>query len=162
MAQRVERPIRRERGGQWQAEECLVSARVHAAWRTGSARWRAAVISPRRPWQAANPGLSASRSAGGDAALDALFDELADRWESETMFESVVTRKALHPAYQRIIGLGKPAVPRILRRLAQEPAQWFWALTAITGENPAEGRTKPDEAAAAWLDWGRARGLVSE
>ncbi|MDQ6805142.1 MAG: hypothetical protein M3065_09260 [Actinomycetota bacterium] len=66
----------------------------------------------------------------------------------------------MHPAYQRIIGLGRPAVPLILKRLAEEPAQWFWALTAITGEDPAVGQTTLDGAAGAWLSWGRARGLV--
>lgn len=69
-------------------------------------------------------------------------------WEAETVFESVVTRKAMHPAYQRIIGLGPPAVPMILKRLAEEPAQRFWALTAITGKDPAVGQTTLDGATA--------------
>jgi hypothetical protein len=66
----------------------------------------------------------------------------------------------MHPAYQRIIGLGAPGLPLILRRLADEPGQWFWALTAITGEDPAAGQSTVDDAAAAWLSWGHARGLV--
>jgi len=93
--------------------------------------------------------------------LEVLFENLADKWTAATAFESVVTRMAIHPAYQRIIGLGPTAVPLILRRLQREPLQWFWALTAITGEDPAEGQTTADGAAAAWIEWGRERGLVS-
>lgn len=92
-------------------------------------------------------------------ALEVTFENLADEWESETVFESVTTRKALHPAYQRVIGLGPAAVPLILRRLQREPAQWFWALTAITGENPAAGTDSLDDATAAWLEWGSSRRL---
>lgn len=85
--------------------------------------------------------------------LEVTFENLADQWEDETVFESVVTRKAMHPAYQRIIGMGRPAVPLILRRLQREPAQWFWALTAITGEDPARGEDTVEGATAAWLAW---------
>jgi hypothetical protein len=66
----------------------------------------------------------------------------------------------MHPAYQRIIGMGPPAVPLILARLREQAAQWFWALTAITGEDPAEDETTIEGATSAWLEWGRARGLV--
>jgi hypothetical protein len=92
--------------------------------------------------------------------LEVRFENLADEWEAATAFESVVTRQAIHPAYQRIIGMGEDVVPLILRRLRREPLQWFWALTAITGQDPAEGTATADAAAEAWLDWGRAQGLV--
>lgn len=94
------------------------------------------------------------------AAVGILFNDLADRWEAETALESVAARKATHPAYQRIIGMGYPAVPLILGRLQREPRQWFWALTAITGEDPAHGETTADGATDTWLRWGRERGLV--
>jgi hypothetical protein len=93
--------------------------------------------------------------------VQARFEHLADTWEAETAFESVVTRKAMDPAYQQIIGMGYVAVPLILERLQHKPRQWFWALTAITGENPAVGRTSMAEASQAWLRWGRDRGLVA-
>jgi hypothetical protein len=67
-----------------------------------------------------------------------------------------------HPAYQAIIGLGAPVVPLLLQDLAREPAHWFEALKAITGEDPVRpedwGRVRA--MAAAWLAWGRSRGLV--
>jgi hypothetical protein len=119
------------------------------AWRQQSARLA--------DWDLPRPARPPARSP---VALEVLFENLADEWEEETAFESVVTRKAMHPAYQRIIGIGDEAVPLILRRLRRAPHQWFWALTAITGEDPAQGTTSADDAADAWLDWGRARGLV--
>jgi hypothetical protein len=89
-----------------------------------------------------------------------LFNQLADRWQRETALESIVTRKAMHPAYQRIIGMGDAAVPLILQRLQREPRQWFWALSAITGEDPAVGQDSAAGAAAAWIEWGKAHDLL--
>lgn len=57
---------------------------------------------------------------------------------------------AMHPAYQQIIGMGREAVPLILRDLQRRPDHWCWALAHITGEDPV-----PAEVAEAWLDWGR-------
>jgi hypothetical protein len=119
-------------------------------------------IVERRKWTRVSSMTRDEPALLDDAAVEPIFEELADLWEQETAFESVVTRKATHPAYQRIIGLGPQAVPLILRRLAQEPRQWFWALTAITGENPAEALTGAEEAAEAWLRWGRERGITVE
>jgi hypothetical protein len=59
----------------------------------------------------------------------------------------------MHPAYQQIIGLGPAGVPLLLRELEREPDHWFWALRAITGEDPVpeEARGRLREMAAAWL-----------
>jgi len=89
------------------------------------------------------------------------FNELADQWEDETWAYSFVERKVLHPAYQRIIGMGRDAVPLILRRLQEQgPDHWFWALEMITGENPAEGTDNMEGATDAWLAWGREIGYI--
>lgn len=92
--------------------------------------------------------------------LTAVFNELADRWESETALISMTTQKATHLAYQQIIGMGPVAVPLILSRLREQHRQWFWALTAITREDPAEGTTTVDAAAEAWIAWGIERGFL--
>lgn len=89
------------------------------------------------------------------------FEKLAAEWEAETVMLSSVTRASMHPAYQRIIGLGRQGLPLLLERLEAEPDHWFWALTAITGEDPAEGTTTVEDAARAWVEWGRSQGLVS-
>lgn len=94
------------------------------------------------------------------SALEALFLELAERWRRETGMLSIVSKMSFHPAYQRIIGMGQPVVPLILRDLEQEPDHWFWALQSITGENPVlpEQRGNLELMAAAWLAWGKDNG----
>lgn len=61
----------------------------------------------------------------------------------------------MHPAYQRIIGLGPRAVPLILRELQKTRGHWLWALNAITGEDPAPPAATYSEAVDAWLEWGK-------
>jgi hypothetical protein len=94
------------------------------------------------------------------AALARQFDDLAKTWKKETGHLSNVSKKCTHPAYQRIIGLGPGAVPLILRDLKASHDDWFWALTAITGDNPINERDAGDVArmTEAWLRWGRANG----
>ncbi len=90
------------------------------------------------------------------------FNELAERWYRETLHSSGYLEKILHPAYQRIIGLGKDAIPLILRELQDEPAEWFWALRALTGEDAAteEIKGRRDKMAKAWINWGTQRGYI--
>jgi hypothetical protein len=89
------------------------------------------------------------------------FAALAEGWRRETLIESSPTRMALHKAYQQIIGLGPPAVPLILRELEREPTYWFWALTSITGEDPAAGEDTLQGATERWLEWGRQHGFLA-
>jgi hypothetical protein len=108
--------------------------------------------------------LAGESGQPGDAEIDSraadevreLFDELASTWKLETSIQSFMPQKALHWAYQRIIGLGPMALPLILERLRdQGPDHWFWALAMITGEDPAADTTTLQEATEAWLSWGR-------
>lgn len=97
------------------------------------------------------------------AQLAALFRSLADRWRADTLYLSSATDIAMHPAYQRIIGLGPQALPLILGELERQPGHWFWALTAITGEDPVPpaDRGRLPAMAAAWLAWGRQNGWIA-
>lgn len=65
-------------------------------------------------------------------------------------------------SYQQIIGMGPQVIPLILADLQREPDHWFWALEAITGENPVVQADRGDISAMAnaWLEWGEQRGLV--
>jgi hypothetical protein len=94
------------------------------------------------------------------SGLEAIFLDLVAQWERAMGMLSLVQKMVMHPAYQRIIGMGQPVVPLILRELEREPDHWFWALEAITGANPVlpEQRGRLDEMAAAWLAWGRENG----
>jgi hypothetical protein len=92
--------------------------------------------------------------------LEAEFKKFAEEWRVETGMLSLVTQKSMHQAYQRIIGMGQPVVPLILRDLEQKPDHWFWALRAITGDNPVqpEQRGKMKQMAQAWIQWGKEHG----
>lgn len=64
--------------------------------------------------------------------------------------------------YQQLIGMGTDALPLILMELQREPDHWFWALEAITGENPVpvDSRGDVDQSTKAWIDWGKTNGLI--
>lgn len=110
--------------------------------------------------------LIADDSSGSGAESSAerhvadLFGDLCEVWRVETVLLSSVEQIALHPAYQRIIGLGSAALPYIFRELAREPGHWFWALRAITGDDPARGEQTLDGATQRWLRWAEERGII--
>ena len=68
--------------------------------------------------------------------VGAMSESLQQEWTNSTMFESSMTKRVMHPAYQRIIGLGPKVLPIILEELRRQSDQWFWALSSITGANP--------------------------
>jgi hypothetical protein len=97
-----------------------------------------------------------------DVSLHRQFSALAEQWRRETAPLSSVTEIVLHPAYQRIIGMGQAALPFILADLAQQPDHWFWALRAITAENPVahEDAGNLGRMRDAWVRLGRERGWL--
>jgi hypothetical protein len=88
------------------------------------------------------------------------FYSLAKTWQEETRYVSSVHDMVLHPAYQQIIGMGKEALPFLFQELKRQPDHWFWALRAITGEDPVPPEEKGDVEAMTWrwLRWGAANG----
>lgn len=107
--------------------------------------------------------MSATLAAAPSTAdLPGQFARLAAEWKAQSRYLSNTAQMAMLRPYQRIIGLGPAAVPLILAELDREPDQWFWALEAITGENPvpqaSEGKVR--EMARAWVEWGKAHGLL--
>ncbi len=107
---------------------------------------------------------SGPSETGGDDRVDVEqeFSRMTHQWRAETAFSSSLTEMAGHPAYQRIIGMGRLALPMIFRELATESDHWFWALKAITGCDPVppSHRGNIESMAADWLAWGRSRGYV--
>jgi len=93
--------------------------------------------------------------------LAAEFDRLTALWRDDTLALSSATEIAMHPAYQRIIGMGWAAVPLILRQLRNGADHWFWALKAITGVDPVpqDRRGRMAEMRLAWLVWAEANGI---
>jgi hypothetical protein len=100
-------------------------------------------------------------SAGEARELEDTFLQLSRQWREERPPSSFVEDLVLHPAYQRIIGLGQEIVPLILRELQQQPDHWFWALHCITGEDPVDTADAGNlnRMADAWVEWGRKRNL---
>lgn len=90
------------------------------------------------------------------------FKSLAAVWRRECAHLSSIRDMVLHPAYQQIIGMGKEALPLLIRELERNPDHWFWALRAITGEDPVppEHRGQVRLMAQDWVDWARKRGLT--
>jgi hypothetical protein len=110
--------------------------------------------------------MSASSAVSASASVDPRerFRRLASEWKEQSRYLSNTAQMAMLKPYQRIIGMGWPVVPLILEELRREPDLWFWALEAITEENPV-----PPEAAGqirlmteAWLEWGKQRRLIAE
>jgi hypothetical protein len=90
------------------------------------------------------------------------FNSLAQKWREETAFLSLARQKAMHPAYQKIIGMGREALPLIFKELQIRGGDWIWALEMIVRkENPAAGKTNYKEAIEAWLSWGKQHGFAS-
>lgn len=88
------------------------------------------------------------------------FNALAEQWQRETQHLSQVSKKIVHPAYLRIVGMGEAVVPLLLEALRDTPAHWFVALRATSNEDPVKIGATPNEAREAWLSWGRTRGFI--
>lgn len=101
-----------------------------------------------------------SSAPGNSDDLKSKFRSLAEQWRRETGPFSSISRKTKHPAYQKIIAMGEPAIPLILRELHDRPAHWFVALKTIAGSSPVTEGADVSRATAAWLRWGREHGYL--
>ena len=103
------------------------------------------------------------RTLGQSDSDSALFANLVATWRAARLMISSLTEMAMLPEYQRIIGMGRRALPLILAELERQPDHWFWALRAITGEDPvsADARGNVREMADAWIEWGQENGILA-
>ena len=90
------------------------------------------------------------------------FQRLSAEWKDQSRYLSNTAQMAMLPSYQRIVGMGWPVVPLILDSLEREPDHWFWALEAITEQNPVPSALcgHVTEMAECWIGWGREQGLL--
>ena len=88
------------------------------------------------------------------------FCTLTATWKQANPFTSSITEIATHPAYQEIIGMGPIVIPLIFKTLQIEVDHWFWALKAITGEDPVKPEERGDleKMRNSWLKWGKENG----
>ncbi len=124
----------------------------------------AAKASPIIDWSAV-PVIGRNLLYGSDVVespVEREFLEHAKKWSDETAYFSSSTQIVLHPSYQRIIGLGPDVLPFIFRDLLSEDRDWFWALLAITGDNPVAPEDAGDvpKMLQSWLRWGKDHGYI--
>src|SRR6266700_4481213 len=93
-------------------------------------------------------------------ALEEQFKALAQEWYRDTRMLSSAQQIVLHPAYQKIIGMGSDALPFIFRELKRTRGHWLWALAMITREDHASPGQTFREAVNSWLKWGEKMGYV--
>jgi hypothetical protein len=92
--------------------------------------------------------------------LEEIFNHLVQWVLTDTRSESSTVRIAIHPGYQQIIGLGQSAIPLLLREVENRTGRWFWALKAITRQDPVppDDRGKTKKMIEAWINWGQQEG----
>lgn len=85
------------------------------------------------------------------------FLTLKSEWLDATKHLSSISEIVMHPSYQKIIGMGEVAIPIILDDLKKSPQHWFWALSAITMEDPVkpEDRGNLEKMCESWLEWAK-------
>jgi len=85
------------------------------------------------------------------------FYSLVSEWRKDVKHLSSITEMAMHPAYQQIIGMGKNVLPLIFSELETRPNHWFWALKAITGEDPIQPNQRGNipQMTQTWLNWAK-------
>lgn len=111
-------------------------------------------------YQKATPKLNVCEVA--NKALYEKFKRLLNEWQEESIVMSSITEMVMLPSYQAIIGMGPAVVPLILTELKQDPDYFFWALEAITGDNPVlpEDEGNLDRMTNAWIKWGQDNGII--
>lgn len=104
-----------------------------------------------------------NRSETGRNRLESQFNELAERWKSETAVYAASWQIKAHPAFRELIAMGMDAVPLLLNRLSRPCIQWFMALCAITDEDPSPAGHAGimDRMAGDWLQWGKRKGYLN-
>jgi hypothetical protein len=95
-----------------------------------------------------------------DSVREEQFQALCKQWKQETEAFSSVTDIVMHPAYQRIMSMGKQALPFILADLRDASGHWFHALEYIAGSDVAATASNMSSAKSAWLEWGYRNGYI--
>src|SRR6266849_3736082 len=93
------------------------------------------------------PDAAATEERDGQAQAAQIagkFFRLRDEWKAQRGHEPSTMKAVLLPTYQKIIGMGPAVVPLLLRELETNLDNWFWALLAITEEDPVPEEARGD------------------
>ncbi len=90
------------------------------------------------------------------------FKEFTKAWKKETGGMSSPSSIWMNRNYQKIIGLGPEVIPLILKELAREHDDWFYALEMLVDDkdNPVTEEMGFNDSVAAWLKWGKDSSLI--
>jgi hypothetical protein len=85
------------------------------------------------------------------------FERLYAAWRQKSAFLSSTTASAMATEYQQLIGMGPAVLPYLFDKLENDDADVFWALKAITRQDPVRDEVRGDfaEMKKAWLEWAR-------
>lgn len=94
---------------------------------------------------------------GERAAIRDSFHELADELEDAAAGLSSTRRAARYPAFVEILALGDSVIPEVIERLKTSGNRplWLRVLGTLTPFPPGAGESTIDDAADAWIRWGR-------
>lgn len=92
------------------------------------------------------------------------FDFYNSLWKNETMFSSSISEITNNSAYRYIIGLGQEALPLIIKDFKTNDNHWFYALEALTGQNPIKENHKGiiSLMKSDWLEWAQENNVTDE
>jgi len=104
------------------------------------------------------------------------FEKLKQKWKEETGHISGLKESFMNEHYQRIIGMGRAALPLIFQDMLGDAEEreaeddyavsghWHWALNAITGHNPVPDEHAGDMRAIKedWLQYAREMGFIDQ
>jgi hypothetical protein len=92
--------------------------------------------------------------------MEKRFQRLAAVWLAETAYSSSSSDLVANSAFQEIVAMGPAVIPLLLRELEKRTGHWHRALRRITGADPVPqaDRGNTENAAEAWLQWGKEHG----
>lgn len=103
-----------------------------------------------------------SRNVPRNSPIEKAFLQFAAKWRKETGHYSTMIHVTRNENYLRIIALGKPVIPYLLRDLEKEPDYWFEALKILTNDDPVpkEHLGHIDKMAQDWIKWGKKEKII--
>jgi hypothetical protein len=105
-------------------------------------------------WRAIHASLLADSK---DSDVQIRFEQLAEELEEAAAGLSATRRARNLPAFNEILALGEEVVPDVIARLKTSDNRplWLRVLGTLTPFPPGAGMDTVDEAADAWIRWGR-------
>jgi hypothetical protein len=92
-----------------------------------------------------------------ETSIQTRFSELAEELEERAAGLSATRRAMKFPAFNEILALGDAVLPEVIARLKTSDNRplWLRVLGTLTPFPPGAGAETVDDAAAAWIRWGR-------